>query len=367
MNDRSTDGTESILNTLVAQYPQWQGRFHVVHRSLAATPGKSAVLNDAIVHSNADVFAIFDADAQVDAEFIPTLFTLLMEDDRIAAIQARKVISNANTNLLTRCQQWEYTFDAHLQWCRDLAGAAVELRGNGFLIKRDALEDVQGFNEDSITDDLDLSTRLHLKGWLIRFTHQAQVLEEGVLTTRALIHQRKRWAEGSLRRYLDFGGEILFSKSVGFRTRLDMLVYWVNVLFPILISLELVVVGVSTLLGQAERIHQLLALSLVPLFAVAFIPTLYTAIRRFERPSRRETLNAAVTTGIYMTLLWFSVVFLSFGKVLLRPDAPFKWAKTSHGPGTLPNENPPWDAIPAFTSNPETAAPSAEPSHTSPL
>jgi 1,2-diacylglycerol 3-beta-glucosyltransferase len=330
MNDRSVDGTYLVLEALLEANPQWQERLNVVHRPPEAVAGKSAVLNDALALSNSPILAVFDADARIEADFFLQMLAYLEQDDRIAAVQARKMISNAQTNLLTQCQQWEYTLDAHIQWCRDLAGSAVELRGNGFLIKRDAVEDVGLWNENSITDDLDLSTRLHLKGWLIRFAHQASVYEEGITQFQPLLKQRERWAEGSLRRYLDFGGAILFSKEASLRTRTDMFAYWINFLFPILMVLEVCVVGGATVFGQASRVHQLLAMSLLPMFGVAFIPTLYNAIRRFEHPPRVEAMKAAVLTGMYMTAVWFPIVFYSFGKVLFKPNAPFKWEKTHH-------------------------------------
>ncbi len=335
INDRSTDGTYEVLEafreSVARVQPDWLDRLYLIHRPLEAVPGKSAVLNDAFAFTEQPVLAVFDADARIEAGFFEKMLVYLEQDDSIAAVQARKMIANANDNVLTKCQQWEYTFDAHIQWCRDLAGSAVELRGNGFLIKRGALDSVGGWNENSITDDLDLSTRLHLKGWLIRFAHRVSVEEEGITQFKALLKQRERWAEGSLRRYLDLGGSILMSSEASFRTRLDMFAYWVNFLMPILIALEILVVGTATILGQATRIHQLLALSLIPMFGVAFIPTIYNAIRRFEAPPRMEALNAAFLTGIYMTIVWFPIVFYSFGKVLFRPNAPFKWAKTEHG------------------------------------
>jgi uncharacterized membrane protein len=94
--------------------------------------------------------------------------------------------------------------------------------------------------------------------------------------------------------------------------------------------LELFVVGGATFFGQATRLHQLLAVALLPMFCLAFIPTLYNAIRRFEYPPRVEAIKAAVMTGIYMTAVWFPIVFYSFGKVLFKPNAPFKWEKTHH-------------------------------------
>ena len=94
--------------------------------------------------------------------------------------------------------------DTYFQMGRDLIGGAVELRGNGQLIKRAAVIDVGGWNNQAITDDLDLSMRLLINHWNIRFCPDASVFEEGVTSIKALIRQRKRWAEGSIRRYLDY-------------------------------------------------------------------------------------------------------------------------------------------------------------------
>jgi cellulose synthase/poly-beta-1,6-N-acetylglucosamine synthase-like glycosyltransferase len=160
------------------------------------------------------------------------------------------------------------------------------------------------------------------------------VHEEGITQFKPLLKQRERWAEGSLRRYLDFGGQIVFSRNSTLRTRTDMAAYAVNFLFPVLGALELLVVSVATYLGHAERVHQLLTVSLLPLMTAAIIPTLYTSIRRFERPTRPEALKAAFITGGYMALIWLPIVFFSFSKVLFRPNAPFKWAKTEHGDGS---------------------------------
>lgn len=59
--------------------------------------------------------------------------------------------------------------DTYFQAGRDSVKGAVELRGNGELIKREALEDINGWNNYTIVDDLDMSTRLHIKGWDVRF------------------------------------------------------------------------------------------------------------------------------------------------------------------------------------------------------
>jgi len=62
------------------------------------------------------------------------------------------------------------------------------------------------WNEETITDDLDLTLRL--SQWDIEVVASA-VQEEGVTSAIALWHQRNRWAEGGYQRYLDYWQPII--------------------------------------------------------------------------------------------------------------------------------------------------------------
>ena len=164
IDDRSSDNTSSVILGLAEKYEN----VIAMVRKPDAFPGKSAVLNDALEVAKGDAILVFDADATVEPDFLNKLIPNLEPSD-VGAVQARKIIRNKNVNLLTKCQNNEYTMDTHLQVGRDAVKGAVELRGNGELIKRSALEDIGGWNNYTITDDLDMSTRLHIKGWDVRF------------------------------------------------------------------------------------------------------------------------------------------------------------------------------------------------------
>ncbi|HIS54876.1 TPA: glycosyltransferase family 2 protein, partial [Candidatus Galligastranaerophilus gallistercoris] len=207
IDDRSTDNTKDVLKEIEKKYD----KVKILIRDKNAYPGKSAVLNDAVKIAKGEAYLVFDADARIKPDFIKKLLTKF-EDEDIGAVQARKIIINANQNFLTACQYNEYVMDTHLQIGRDAVKGAVELRGNGELIKKKALEDIGGWNNETITDDLDMSTRLHIKGWDIRFVQDACVYEEGVITFSALIRQRRRWVEGSIRRYLEYIWDVLFTR-----------------------------------------------------------------------------------------------------------------------------------------------------------
>ena len=128
IDDRSTDGTLNTLRTL--QIENVGKRFQIVCRSEKAMPGKAAALNEALPHCQGEVLCVLDADAWVGPDFLKALVPYFSVSD-VGAVQARKELLNPYQNWLTRCQQYEYALDAHLQFCRDAVQSCVELRGNG--------------------------------------------------------------------------------------------------------------------------------------------------------------------------------------------------------------------------------------------
>ncbi len=326
MDDRSTDGTADVLAGLAEKYPD---RFRYVVRPQDALPGKSAVLNEALEYTEGEIILVFDADARVDKDFIKKALPYLA-DNGVGAAQARKVIMNYQANLLTRCQFHEYLLDAHFQAGRDVIRGAVELRGNGQFVKRLALQSVHGWTEDTITDDLDLSTKLHLAGWDVRWMNDVLVREEGIVRFKPLLRQRRRWAEGSLKRYLEYGFDMLTSPHVSKRATADMLAYFLEFVFPIWVTVDILLQLLNRVIQQWPG-HLLSSLIVLPALVIFFISGLYVSIRDYERPGKLKSLIWAIETAMYLLVLWVPVVMWITGKTLVAKDeGPLNWGKTEH-------------------------------------
>ncbi|MFH0702369.1 MAG: glycosyltransferase family 2 protein [bacterium] len=324
IDDRSTDNTALILERLSKKYPE-KIKFHV--RQKNAFPGKSAVLNEAFEMSKGEVICVFDADAKINSDFFKKILPYLL-DPCTGAVQSRKVISNRSFNLLTRCQDNEYALDSHFQAGRDSIRGAVELRGNGELIKREALIDVRGWNNFTITDDLDLSTRLHLKNWDVRFCSDVEVYEEGVTGFIPLLKQRRRWVEGSIRRYLDYFTEVLFSKDISLRVSLDMWAYISEFVLPVWLISEWTIQGIKFIKGFNDNI--LSSLAVIPAICVFFISGLIYGLKKYKKLSLSQAILQAVETGFYMIIVWTPVVLFIVFKIIFMKRT-MDWGKTLHG------------------------------------
>lgn len=329
IDDRSTDNTPNVIKELEQKYE----KVIALIREPDAFPGKSAVLNDALKIAKGEAVLVFDADATVEPDFLKKLIPHLEPAD-VGAVQARKIIRNKDVNLLTRCQNNEYTMDTQLQVGRDAIKGAVELRGNGELIKREALDDIGGWNNYTITDDLDMSTRLHIKGWDVRFCVDACVYEEGIVYLFPLFRQRRRWLEGTIRRYLEYFWAAMWSKKMSLRAQFDMAMYITEFIMPLWFMLEVIfrVIKIFTDKIDPYSLHNVLWSSLIvsAVVGLGFFMTIRYSLRKYDNVPRFSSFKQAFETTIYFLIIWFPMELFIFGKILFcKKD--MNWGKTAHG------------------------------------
>ncbi len=323
IDDRSSDDTAAVLDNICSKYTNLK----YFSRTKDAFPGKSAVLNDALKIAKGDAILVFDADARVKPDFLKELIPAL-EPEQVGAVQARKVIINRNQNFLTRCQDNEMAVDTHFQVGRDAVKGAVELRGNGELIKRKALEDVGGWNIYTITDDLDLSTKLQIKGWDVRFCPDVCVYEEGVVSYIPLLKQRRRWIEGSIRRYLEYFLDVLTSKNMSLRVSLDMTAYITEFILPVWMLSELAFQSFRYIKDDSNWISSSIVLS--GLMCCFFIVALFYSLRKYVKLKPLDNILQSIATAMYIVVLWFPLaIFIIFKIIFMKNN--MDWGKTQHG------------------------------------
>ena len=323
IDDRSTDNTPAILDRLAVEYPQLK----VVHRAANAGGGKSGALNQVIPKTFGDLIGVFDADAKVSPDLLRRVVPLFNE--RMGAVQVRKAIANGSENFWTKGQATEMALDSYVQQQRIAVGGIGELRGNGQFVSRTALHSCGGWNEETITDDLDLTIRLHLDNWKIGFLLTPPVLEEGVTKASSLWHQRNRWAEGGYQRYLDYWRYILRTP-MGFGKRIDLLCW-------MLLQYILPAANVPDGIMAIAR-HRLPILS--PVTGLLFAWGLVGMCRGLVRIQKTENNPVTVVDlfnimgqslrGLVYMLHWQVVMFSVTARMSFRPKR-LKWVKTVHG------------------------------------
>ena len=187
LDDAGRDDVRAMAQALGAEYVRRGTR----------TGAKAGNLNHALRVSTGELVAIFDADHVPHREFLARLVGYF-EDSELAFVQTPQFYGNAHHNLVARgAYQQQMIFYGPI--CRGKNGAnAAFCCGTNVLFRRDALADVDGFDEHSVVEDFVTSMRLHRRGW--RSVYYPFVVSEGLgpETLGAYFAQQFRWARGSV-------------------------------------------------------------------------------------------------------------------------------------------------------------------------
>ncbi|HIK06814.1 MAG TPA: glycosyltransferase family 2 protein [Trichormus sp. M33_DOE_039] len=321
IDDHSTDNTPQVLAELAQEYENLK----VLRRSAQAVGGKSGALNQVLPLTKGELIAVFDADAQVSSDLLLQVVPLFQRD-KVGAVQVRKAIANAKENFWTKGQMAEMALDTWFQQQRTAIGGIGELRGNGQFVRRTALEGFGGWNEETITDDLDMTFRLHLDNWDIECVFYPAVQEEGVTSAVALWHQRNRWAEGGYQRFLDYW-DLILKNRMGTRKTWDMLMF----MFTMYI---LPTAAIPDLFMSVSR-HRLPILGPVTGLSITMsVVGMYAGLRRIRQEQKFNVYTPFVlllqtVRGTLYMLHWLVVMSSTTARMSVRPKR-LKWVKTVH-------------------------------------
>lgn len=158
---------------------------------------KAGNLNRALARTTAPFVAVFDCDHVVDRRFLDATLPLFA-DPALAFVQTPQYYANSRSSPVARAawSQQALFFGAIAQG-KDAMGAMF-CCGTNVVFRRQALEEVGGFPEESLTEDFELSIHLHERGW--RSAYLPEVLARGLGPEDAAsyVSQQLRWSRGCL-------------------------------------------------------------------------------------------------------------------------------------------------------------------------
>lgn len=321
IDDNSTDSTPQLLAELKQEYQQ----LNIFSRSPGASGGKSGALNQVLPRTKGDIIAVFDADAQVTSDLLLQVVPLF-EKQQVGAVQMRKAIANAKENFWTKGQMAEMVLDMWFQQQRTTIGGIGELRGNGQFVRRQALTSCGGWNEETITDDLDLTIRLHLDQWDIECVFFPPVEEEGVTNAIALWHQRNRWAEGGYQRYLDYW-DLILKNRMGSKKTWDLLIFMFTMYILPTAAIPDILMAIAR--HRPPVFTPVTSLSIGMSLVGMFAGLQYIRSEQQFKPSTYLMLLLQTLRGNLYMLHWLVVISSTTARMSFRAKR-LKWVKTVH-------------------------------------
>lgn len=193
--DDSTDETVALVAEKVRE---GRARGIAVHHVRRATREgfKAGALRAGLASARGELIAVFDADFMPAPSFLRATVPHF-DDPQVGMVQTRWGHTNRGASLLTRVQA--LLLDAHFevdQRGRSEQRCFINFNGTAGVWRAAAIRDAGGWEDETLTEDLDLSYRAQLRGWRFVYLNDVESPAELPEDIRSLRSQQFRWMKG---------------------------------------------------------------------------------------------------------------------------------------------------------------------------
>lgn len=211
--DDSTDETKDIIAAKVAQVAATGINIKHIHRT-DRTGYKAGALDAAMDKVEGEFIAIFDSDFMPSVDFLKKTMPYF-EDPKVGVVQTRWGHLNKDYSLLTELQA--FGLDGHFsveQSGRTASGHFINFNGTAGVWRKETIYSAGGWEHDTLTEDLDLSYRAQMKGWVFKYLEDVVSPAELPITVSALKNQQHRWMKGGAECFKKMWKRLVFAKNV---------------------------------------------------------------------------------------------------------------------------------------------------------
>ena len=229
VNDGSSDNTGELLNQLAAKYPA----LLVVHQH--SNEGKAVGLTTAAQLTDAELLLCIDGDALPDPDSITYMAWHFLKNEKVGGVTGNPRIRNRST-MLGRMQVGEFSSIIGLiKRTQQLYGRLMTVSGVMTMFRKSAMQDVGYWSPEMLTEDIDISWKLQIAGWTLRYEPRALAWILMPETLKGLYKQRLRWAKGGIQTALKYIPHLAHPRQM--------------LMWPLLLEFMLSVVWAYSLLG----------------------------------------------------------------------------------------------------------------------
>lgn len=330
INDNSTDNSKELLAEIQATTSE---QLLKVINTDNVTGGKekSNALNIGFKEARGEFIAIYDADNTPEPNALRYLVGELVNDQEYGAAIGKFRTRNRHVNLLTRFVNIEtLSFQWMAQAGRFQLFKLCTIPGTNFIVRRTILEEIGGWDEKALAEDTEISFRIYMMGYKIKFQPKAVTWEQEPQTLPVWFKQRTRWVKGNI--YVIVKNAKLLFNPQARRIWFDIF-YFLSVYFLLMTSL--VLSDIMLILSVSGYLHTTLegfSNSLWLLAVILFIFSTYVSITTEKGELNLHNLLIIALMYISYSQMW--LVTAAYGMVMYIREAifhkktPNKWYKT---------------------------------------
>jgi cellulose synthase/poly-beta-1,6-N-acetylglucosamine synthase-like glycosyltransferase len=199
------DGSEDDTLEIVKEYEE-SGDVKLIDQE---NQGKGAALNAGLEIAEGELFGVVDADSRLKKNSLKNIVSE-MTDEMVGIASAMKVYQPSN--LLQKMQWLEYMVGIFLRNIMGSIDAIHVTPGPLSIYRTDKLEELGGFDEDTLVEDQEICFRFQDNHYRVGHSRKGEVYTVAPKTVREFYDQRYRWYRGSLENLIEYKHMILNPK-----------------------------------------------------------------------------------------------------------------------------------------------------------
>ena len=257
--DDSTDETTGVAEKCVDELRSKGYSVQLLHR-VKRGGYKAGALREGLACAKGEFIAVFDADFLPDPNFLKRCLPYFL-DTSVGMVQTRWGHVNEDYSLLTRALS--IGIDGHFQIeqsTRYSAGLFLNFNGTAGVWRKQCIMDSGGWQDDTLTEDLDLSYRAQLRGWRLVFLDDVVSPAEVPVQINAFKRQQFRWAKGSIQCAKKLLPQVAMAKIPAFKKMEALLHLTYYSVHPMMVALLLLTLPLIFLSNSSLFVFRFFAL-----------------------------------------------------------------------------------------------------------
>ena len=207
VNDGSTDKTQQYVENFISNNPAKS--IILINQD---NKGKARAMNEGLKIIKGEYFACLDADSFVHPDALQEMLPYF-EDENVAAVCPLLKVKKPE-NVLQKVQWTEYIINMFYKLLNSRLDCIHVTPGPFSVYRTEIIRNLGGYDEKTITEDLEIAIRLQKHHYKIVQTFDAVVETVAPKTWKHLFQQRVRWYKGSVDNTINYR-KLMFNKKYG--------------------------------------------------------------------------------------------------------------------------------------------------------
>lgn len=270
-----------------------------------------------------DAYVILDADNVVNEAYLDAVNSKLNEGHEI--VQTYLGCKNPDDTWVSKAHSLSYWLsNVNYQDAHSRMGLSAQMGGTGMVLRPSALDAV-GWNTDSLTEDLALTSQyVRVCRRPCAWAHEARLYDEKPLELRASIRQRTRWMQGHMDAAVQHGVSSLFMGVVHMSwLELDMAFYLLRPLLNLIMFATFLIRWFIALFAPASPLNRAFMMTPAAASLLLVFYLLMQVYALYREGYRRSALW--IPLGYAYALTWYLPIL----RGLIKRNEK-RWVSTAH-------------------------------------